>query len=91
MSSFPGAFLRHLMPALCSAISSSSSSASMSDTRFFCLRIMSDCLALYLTSTDLQQGLGGVGAQVSAGHNCWRGDRGACTHATPPVLCNTPT
>jgi serine/threonine-protein kinase ULK4 len=26
----------------------------MSDTRFFCLRIMSDCLALYLTSTDMQ-------------------------------------
>jgi serine/threonine-protein kinase ULK4 len=62
MSLFPGAFLRHLMPALCSVIVSSSSSG-LSDTRFFCLRIMSDCLALYLTSPDVQ----GVGPAAAAG------------------------
>jgi hypothetical protein len=60
MSAFPGAFLRDLMPALCSTISSSGGdsgcSSGLSDMRFFCLRIMSDCLALYLTSTDMQEG-----------------------------------
>jgi hypothetical protein len=60
MSAFLGAFLRHLMPALCSTISSSGGnggcSSGLSDMRFFCLRIMSDCLALYLTSTDMQDG-----------------------------------
>ena len=66
MSLFPDAFLSHLMPALCSAIVSSSSS--LSDTRFFCLRTMSDCLALFLTSTDMdaaakQAGSGGRGSQ----------------------------
>lgn len=69
MSLFPDAFLSHLMPALCSAIVSSSSS--LSDTRFFCLRIMSDCLALYLTSTDMvaaaeQSGSGEAGARGGA-------------------------
>lgn len=73
MSQFPGAFLRHLMPALCSVIVSSSSSG-LSDTRFFCLRIMSDCLALYLTSTDVTQGgsSGGSGGGDSKG---WSGEQ----------------
>lgn len=50
MSLFPGAFLQHLMPALCQVISDSSSH---SDTRFFCLRMMSDVLAIYLTNPDM--------------------------------------
>lgn len=50
MSRFPGAFLQHLMPALCQVISSSNSH---SDTRFFCLRMMSDVLAIYLTDPDM--------------------------------------
>lgn len=73
MSLFPGAFLRHLMPALCSVIVSSSSSSGLSDTRFFCLRIMSDCLALYLTSPDVQ----GVGSAAAAGgaDRGWSGEQ----------------
>jgi serine/threonine-protein kinase ULK4 len=50
MAAFPAAFLDHLMPALCSAVGSSQ--PSLSDCRFFCLRTMSDCLALFLTSPD---------------------------------------
>jgi serine/threonine-protein kinase ULK4 len=50
MTLFPEAFLQHLMPALCSVISTTSSH---SDTRFFCLRMMSDVLAIYLTDPDM--------------------------------------
>lgn len=50
MSLFPGAFLQHLMPALCQVIADSSSH---SDTRFFCLRMMSDVLAIYLTNPEM--------------------------------------
>lgn len=38
------------MPALCHVISNSESH---SDTRFFCLRMMSDVLAVYLTNPDM--------------------------------------
>jgi len=76
MSLFPGAFLRHLMPALCNAIVSSSSS--LSDTRFFCLRIMSDCLALYLTSTDMAAAAAAAGEGVPEGAGSTsRGSAGA--------------
>lgn len=50
MTAFPESFLQHLMPALCSVISTTSSH---SDTRFFCLRMMSDVLAIYLTDPDM--------------------------------------
>jgi serine/threonine-protein kinase ULK4 len=50
MTLFPDAFLRHLMPALCSVISTTSSH---SDMRFFCLRMMSELLAIYLTDPNM--------------------------------------
>jgi serine/threonine-protein kinase ULK4 len=51
MTLFPDAFLRHLMPALCSVISTNPSGHS--DTRFFCLRMMSELLAIYLTDPNM--------------------------------------
>lgn len=55
MAQFPAAFLRHLMPALVSAIASSSGPT---DSRFCCLRMMSDILALYLTDPEACSGSG---------------------------------
>jgi len=63
MLQFSGAILQHLIPALCKVIASSTS---MPDTRFFCLRMMSDMLAIYLTAyTDCSQDAAGAAIEAA--------------------------